>query len=142
MFILLTILELMKMKLTIFRICEILLGFIFLAAGFNGYLVLFGYEPLLPTSPKAMEFLGTGYLLALEKTTEIICGCLLIIHRFIPITLLILANLIINILAFHIFIDHELLPLAIVLLILEGTLLWGYRKSFKSLLQKNKPSFK
>ncbi|MET3699099.1 hypothetical protein [Bacillus oleivorans] len=118
-----------------FRVCEILLGIIFLGAGINGYLVLFGFEPVMPTSPQAMEFLGTGYLLSLEKTTEIICGLLLLIRRFIPLTLLVLGGLIVNILAFHIFVDHTLLPLAILLVLLEILLLWGYRNNFKTLFQ-------
>ncbi|HEY4552069.1 MAG TPA: hypothetical protein VIG80_02630 [Bacillaceae bacterium] len=126
------------MKVNILRVSEILLGFIFLLAGFNGYLVLFGFEPLFPTSPKAMEFLGTGYFLAMEKTAEIICGLLLLIRRFIPLVVLILAQLIINILAFHIFVDHELLPLAIFISVLEGVLIWGYRKNFFALIGKTK----
>src|SRR4051794_17023831 len=107
------------MKLTI-RIIEILLGGIFLGAGLNGYAVLFGFEPFAPTSPAAMEFLGDGYLLAMEKGVEIIAGILLIIRRYIPLAIVVLAGLIINILAFHIFVDSELLPLAIFITLCEG----------------------
>ncbi len=57
------------MKIMI-RMIEILLGFIFLGAGLNGYAVLFGFEPIAPTSPAAMEFLGDGYLLAMEKASK------------------------------------------------------------------------
>ena len=38
------------------RLVELLLGVIFLGAGLNGYVVLFGYEEVFPTSPAAMEF--------------------------------------------------------------------------------------
>ncbi|MUK90301.1 hypothetical protein GMD78_18155 [Ornithinibacillus sp. L9] len=116
------------------RIFEIVLGIIFLGAGINGYLVLFGYDPIFPTSSEAMEFLGTGYLLAMEKGVEIICGILLLIRRFVPLVLLILASIVVNIFAFHIFVDPSLLILAIVLVILEGTLLWNYRENYKGLL--------
>lgn len=115
---------------------EVILGIIFLGAGLNGYIVLFGYHPILPTSPEAMEFLGDGYLLVLEKTTEIICGILLLIRRYVSLTLLILAGLIVNIFAFHLFVDHSLLPLAILLLIFEISLLWYYRENYKRILQK------
>jgi len=118
----------------IFRVSEIVLGLVFLCAGLNGYFVLFGFNPIFPTSPKAMEFLGTGYLLALEKTPEIICGILLLIRRFIPLALTILAPIIINILAFHIFIDQALLPLALLLILIEVLLIWKYRKNFIGLL--------
>lgn len=123
------------MKINIIRISEILLGSIFLVAGLNGYIVLFGYEPVLPTSPKAMEFLGTGYFLAMEKTTEVICGFLLLIRRFIPLTLIILAQIIINIVAFHIFVDPKLLPIVVLILLLEGILIWANRTKLLHLLK-------
>ncbi len=117
------------------RIAEILLGIIFLAAGLNGYVVLFGFEAFAPTSPAAMEFLGDGYFLALEKGVEIIAGILLLIGRFVPLVLMVLASIIINILAFHIFVDSELLLLAIFIVILEGILIGYYKDHFKSLLE-------
>jgi hypothetical protein len=122
------------MKLFI-RIAEILLGIIFLGAGLNGYVVLFGFEPFAPTSPAAMEFLGDGYLLAMEKGVEIIAGILLIIRRFVPLVLVVLASIVVNILAFHIFVDSKLLALAILVVLLEGILAWYYRDSFKGLLE-------
>lgn len=124
------------MMLTFFRISEILLGIIFLGAGFNGYLVLFGADPIMPTSPQAEELLGTGYLLALEKTIEVLCGILLIVRRYVPLALLILMPLVVNILAFHLFVDAELLPLALIIVLLSAILLWGYRRIFVSLLER------
>lgn len=129
--------ECIKLNFPLYRICEVGLGVIFLGAGFNGYLVLFGLNPILPTSPEAMEFLGTGYLLVLEKTAELICGILLLIRRFIPLALTILTVIISNILAFHLFVDHTLLPFALLLVALHVPLLLGYRHSFRGLLNRN-----
>ena len=120
------------------RIAEVVLGVIFLGAGLNGYFVLFGFEAFAPTSPAAMEFLGDGYLLAMEKGVEIVAGLLLIIHRFVPLALAALAGIVVNILAFHIFVDSELLLLSILICLLEGLLVWWYRDSFKGLL-KSRP---
>ncbi|MCM3633463.1 hypothetical protein [Paenibacillus camelliae] len=117
------------------RIVELVLGIIFLGAGLNGYVVLFGFEAFAPTSPAAMEFLGEGYFLALEKGVEIIAGVLLIIRRFVPLTLIVLASIIVNILAFHLFVDSDLLALAILVTILEGILVWFYRDRFKGLME-------
>lgn len=114
-------------------VCRLLLGIIFLGAGINGYLVLFGIEPVFPTSPKAMEFLGDGYLLAMEKAIEIVAGILLIVGRFVPLAVAMLLPLVVNILAFHIFVDHELLLLAIVVTVLEVILLWNKREHYKGL---------
>ena len=120
------------------RIAEVVLGVIVLGAGLNGYFVLFGFEAFAPTSPAAMEFLGDGYLLAMEKGVEIVAGLLLIIHRFVPLALAALAGIVVNILAFHIFVDSELLLLSILICLLEGLLVWWYRDSFKGLL-KSRP---
>ncbi|GIO25458.1 hypothetical protein [Ornithinibacillus bavariensis] len=120
--------------MVLIRIAEILLGLIFLGAGLNGYVVLFGFEPFAPTSPAATEFLGDGYLLAMEKGVEIIAGVLLLIRRFVPLVLIVLASLIVNIIAFQLFVDIDLLWLAIVVAVLEGVLLWCYRRSYKGLL--------
>lgn len=117
------------------RIAELLLGIIFLGAGLNGYVVLFGFEAFAPTSPAAMEFLGEGYFLALEKGVEIIAGILLLIRRYVSLVLLVLASIIVNILAFHVFVDSDLLVLALLVTILEGILIWYYRDSFKGLLE-------
>ncbi|AST90791.1 hypothetical protein BC6307_05580 [Sutcliffiella cohnii] len=117
------------------RIIEILLGTIFLGAGLNGYVVLFGYEPFAPTSPAAMEFLGEGYFLALEKGVEIVAGILLIVRKYVPLALTALASIIINIVAFHIFVDSDLLLLALFITLLEGILVWYYRDNFKGLLE-------
>ena len=121
------------------RAAEILLGIIFLGAGLNGYAVLFGFEPFAATSPAAMEFLGDGYFLALEKGVEIIAGILLLIRRFVPLVLVVLAGIIVNILAFHLFIDPDLLLLAIFVVLLEGILVWFYRDSFKGIVE-SKPN--
>ena len=118
------------------HIPRILLSLIFLGAGFNGWVVILGFDPVFPTSPKAMELL-TGYLLVLEKSTELVCGLLLLLNFFIPATLAILAPIVVNILLFHIFVDPILLPLAIIVCVLEAYLLWIYRENYKSLFEKN-----
>lgn len=109
---------------------RLLLSLIFLGAGFNGWVVILGYEPVFPTSPKAMELL-TGYLLVLEKSVELICGLLLVANRYIPATLAVLAPIVVNILFFHLFVDPSLLPLAVLVFLLEAYLLWLYRDRYK-----------
>src|SRR5690625_1056016 len=82
-------------------------------------------------------FFEFRYLLIVEKSLEIICGVLLLINRFTPLTLAILLPIVANIFLFHLFIDHSLLPLAIFLVIILSYLLFCYRKSFISLFEKN-----
>jgi len=121
-----------------YHVPRVLLSLIFLGAGFNGWLVILGLDPVFPTSPQAMALL-TGYLLVLEKTTELLCGLLLLCNRYVPATLAVLAPITVNILLFHLFADPALLPLAIVVSLLEGYLLWGYRRSYTRLLEPKAP---
>jgi uncharacterized membrane protein YphA (DoxX/SURF4 family) len=111
------------------------LGLVFLLAGLNGWAVFFGFSPFLPTSPKAMEFFQFPYLLFTEKSIEVIGGFLLLFNRFVPLTLAVLAPIVINIFLFHLFVDPSLLPLAVLLVVLETYLLWNHRQRYRPLLE-------
>jgi hypothetical protein len=91
-------------------VSRILLGLIFLSAGINGLVVFFGFSPIFPTSPKAMELFRFKYL-----DREIHRGPLRLVTSFQSVTLAInmLAPLVVNILLFHIFVDPSLLPLGL-----------------------------
>jgi hypothetical protein len=114
---------------------QIVLGLIFLLAGLNGWIVFFGFSPLLPTSPEAMAFFRYPYLLFTEKTVEVAGGLLLLTNRWVPFALYMLAPIVLNILLFHLFVDYSLLPLALLLTVLEGVLLWIYRDHFQGIIQ-------
>lgn len=115
-------------------VSRMFLGILFLGAGINGYFVIFDLDPFIATSPEAMALFEFKYLLIVEKTLEVVCGILLLTKQFIPLALAILSPIVTNILLLHIFLDHSLLPLAIVIVIAFGHLLFSYRKSFMSLL--------
>jgi hypothetical protein len=65
----------------------------------------------------------------------VVCGALLLAGRYVPLALTVLAPVIVNILAFHIFLEPAMLPLPIVVLALEITLAWHYRDVFRPMLQ-------
>ena len=117
-------------------ICRLFLGIVFLVAGINGYFVIFGLEPFIATSPEAMSLFEFEYLLIVEKTLEVICGALLIINQFIPLAIAILTPIIANIFLLHLFLDHSLLLLAVLLVLTLGYLLFYYRKNFMSILER------
>lgn len=123
------------MKITM-HISRILLGIVFLGAGMNGFFVIFGLEPFIETSPEAMALFEFEYLLIAEKSLEVICGILLFINQFVPLAVAILTPLIVNILMLHLFLDPTLLPLAIVLTVANGFMLFYYRQSFQMLFER------
>jgi uncharacterized membrane protein YphA (DoxX/SURF4 family) len=121
---------------TFLYISRFLFGSIFLVAGLNGYFVIFDLEPFIATSPEAMALFEFQYLLIFEKSLEILCGVLLLVNRFVPLALTILSPIVANIFLLHLFLDHSLLLLAVILVIMQGYLLFCYRKNFTSLFEK------
>jgi uncharacterized membrane protein YphA (DoxX/SURF4 family) len=85
-------------------VARILLGLVFLVFGLNYFV------PFLPTPPMegpAAAFAGalfaTGYMFPLIKGIEVLAGALLLAGRFVPLALLLLAPIVVNIAAFHVF---------------------------------------
>jgi len=117
----------------VFHVLRYALGLIYVAAGVNGFFVLGGLEPFLPESPEALELLGTGYLLAMEKSVELLGGLLLLWGRFIPLGLAALFPLTINIAAFHLFRDPQLLVPVLVMSAAHLYLLWVIRDHYRPL---------
>jgi hypothetical protein len=65
--------------------------------------------------------------------TQVIAGVLLLINRFVPLVLAMLAPMLANILAFHLTMQMTGLPLALITTILWAILAWRYRAHFTSL---------
>jgi hypothetical protein len=111
-------------------------GGAFLLFGLNGF---FQFLPQPPAPEPAQQFLGalaaTGYMFPLIKGTEVAVGALLLSNRFVPLSLVLIAPVLVNILAFHAFLAPAGLALPMVLLATELVLAWGYRDAFRPLLR-------
>jgi uncharacterized membrane protein YphA (DoxX/SURF4 family) len=118
-------------------IARVLLGLMFLVFGLNGFLN-FIPQPKDPIPEGAMAFAGammkTGYLFQLVKGTEVVVGALLLVNRFVPLALVILAPVLVNIVAFHVFLAPSGLGLLAVIVALDLYLAWAYRSAFRALL--------
>src|SRR5712671_7859231 len=118
-------------------ISRILMGLPLIVFGLNGF---FNFIPpptiLLPE--KAAAFAGalanTGYMMQLIGATQLIVGLLLVLNRFVPLALALFAPFIVNSIAFHLFLEHSGLPIAIVFLVLEVYLAWTYRNAYHPIL--------
>lgn len=78
---------------------------------------------------------ASGYFFTLLKVTELVCGLLLLIGRFVPLALVILAPIVINILFVHLILDRTGLPVAIYLVAAMALLAYYYRQSFEGVLK-------
>ena len=111
---------------------RLLLGAIFFIFGVNGFLHI---VPIPPGPGAAGSFLGalaaTGYMFPLIKSVEVVAGLMLLLGRYVPLGLVLLAPVIINILLFHVFLAPGGLVLALVLLLSELYLAWSYRDLYR-----------
>ncbi len=99
-------------------VARLLLGLIFLVFGLNGFL---HFIPMPPPTGVAGQFyasLFASHYWVLIFGVQTIGGLLLLASRFVPLALVSLAAVIANILAFHIAMAPEGLPMAIVVAIL------------------------
>ena len=119
-----------------------LLGFAFICFALMFFFDLMGDQPAPPAgSPVAMfmgAFGGTGYM-HFVKACELIGGLLVAIPKTRNIGLLFLGPIVLNIIAFHIFVARDIMERGslITLAVLGGLaayLLWAGRRSFGGLL--------
>jgi putative oxidoreductase len=120
---------------TSINISRFLLGFIFLVFGLNGFL---HFIPMPPPSGVAGQFLGsmfvTKYLL-IVSALQVISGALVLVNRYVPIALTILAPIIVNILLFHVLMNPAGLGLALLVAILWGVVFASVRSAFAGIFE-------
>jgi|SRR5271163_2632293 len=118
-------------------IARVLLGLVFFVFGLNGFLH-FIPQPKDAMPEGAAAFAGalvkSGYMFPMIMGTQLLSGALLLINRFVPLALALLAPVILNILAFHAFLAPSGLGPGLVVLILELYLAWAYRGTFRPML--------
>src|SRR5689334_23168084 len=113
---------------------RLLLGLIFFTFGLNGFL---HFLPQPPSPAPAAAFGGalaaTGYMFPLIKGTEVVTGLLLLSGRFVPLALTLLAPVVVNIVAFHLFLAPRGLAVPLVALALGLFLAWTERAAYAAL---------
>ena len=112
-----------------------LLGLIFLIFGLNGFL---HFIPMPLPSGVAGQFFGALFVsnyLVLIFGLQVISGALLLVNRFVPLALTILAAIIVNILLFHISMNPAGLGLAVFAAILWCVVFASVRSAFAGIFQ-------
>jgi uncharacterized membrane protein YphA (DoxX/SURF4 family) len=116
-------------------IVRVLLGLVFVVFGSNIFL---HFIPMPPPPPGLLgdfsKALFLSHYLHVVAVFQIVGGLLLLIGRFVPLGLVLLAPVIVNIDLIHILLDPSGLPMAIVISILLVFLIWRYRDAFKGIL--------
>ena len=117
-------------------IARFLLSLIFLIFGLNGFL---HFIPMPPPTGTAGQFMGALFVsnyLVVVFLLQIIPAILLLINRYVPLALTLLAPIIVNILLFHTLMLPSGLPLAIIVTVLWFLVFLSVRPAFAGLLQQ------
>ena len=120
-------------------IARFLAGVIFLVMGLNGFL---NFISLPPTGGVAGQLMGALYVslyVWVIFAFEIIGGLLLLVNRFVPLALAILAPVIVNVLTFHVLMAPSGLPVVLLAAILWTAIFIEVRPAFSGLFQSRWP---
>jgi len=119
-------------------VCRLLLGLMFFVLGLNNIIGFLKMPP--PQSPDALTFmtiLHGSHWMSFVGALMTIAGLLLLVNRFVPLALTLLAPIIVNILLYHALLwPHGMVP-AILALVLEVVVVAAYFRSFLPLLAMN-----
>lgn len=113
-------------------------------------LVLFGAMGLfapMPTPPEVVPaarafseaLVATGYMMPMIGILHLCAGLLLLVNRFVPLALLLLAPFFLNSVLFHVFLERSGLVPSLVFAALELALAWAYRDVFAGVLRARNP---
>lgn len=76
---------------------------------------------------------GKGYLMDAVGFTEIVVGALLVVKKWVPFALVVLAPISLNLVLFHLFVNLPNIGPAALVLIVNGYLMYVYRASYRTL---------
>ena len=116
-------------------IARYLAGVIFLVFGLNGFL---NFIPMPPPGGIAGQFMGALYAshyLWVIFAFQVIAGVLLLVNRYVPLAVAILAPVLVNILTFHALMAPSGLPLALFVALLWTVIFIEVRPAFSGLFQ-------
>ena len=112
-------------------IARILMGLIFVVFGLNGFLNFLSMGPM-PTG-LAGQFVGAlvlSHYFWVVAALQIAGGALLLANRLVPLALVLLGPVIVNIICYHVFLNHSGAAPAIVVTILWLIVFYAHRQSF------------
>jgi putative oxidoreductase len=121
-------------------IARFLLGIIFLVFGLNGF---FHFLSMPAPTGVAGQFIGAlfvSHFLIVIFVIQLIGAVLLLVNRYVPLALTLLAPIIVNILLFHLLMAPSGLPLAIIVTVLWVLVFLSVRSAFTGLVQERVPS--
>ena len=117
-------------------IARYLLGLGFVIFGLNGFLH-FIPQPPLPPGPVVdwMTLMTTTHYMTPVFALEFLAGLLLLVNRYVPLALTILAPILVNIVIFHVLLQPAGLPPGLVFVILWFLVFYSVRSAFVGIFE-------
>lgn len=120
-------------------VTRLLLGLLFTTTGLNGFLLFLPAPDPSTMAEAGVKFSAalheTGYMLELASGVQLVAGILLLVGRFVPLALALLAPMVVNIFLFHVFLEPAGTATAVFVVVAEIGLAWAYRDRFRPMLQ-------
>jgi putative oxidoreductase len=116
-------------------VARYLAGVIFLVFGLNGFLNFIHMPPPQGIAAQFMGVLYVSHYLWVIFAFQVLAGVLLLINRFVPLAVAILAPVLVNILTFHVLMAPSGLPLALFVAVLWVLIFYDVRPAFSGLFQ-------
>src|SRR3984893_8307312 len=112
-----------------------LAGVLFLVMWLSGFL---NFIPFPPPTGVAAQFMGDLYVshyLWVIFAFQVVGGLLLLVNRYVPLAVALLAPVLVNILTFHVLMAPAGLPLALFVAVLWAAIFIEVRPAFSGLFQ-------
>jgi putative oxidoreductase len=121
-------------------IARFLLGLIFLVFALNGFFHFLSMPDPTGVAGQFMGALFVSHLLIVIFVIQLIGAVLLLVNRYVPLALTLLAPVIVNILLFHLLMAPSGIPLAIIVTVLWVLVFLDVHSAFSGLLQQRVPT--
>jgi putative oxidoreductase len=126
------------MNSTFTKILSFILAAVLITHGLNEFFH-FNFMPVLSVPEEALNFQNslsaTGYLLPVLGVVEVFIALLLLMRKWVPFALILLAPISINVLLFHIFLNVSGIWIALITVAINILLIYKYWKAYRPLFQ-------
>ncbi|GAA3636804.1 DoxX family protein [Flavivirga jejuensis] len=122
------------MNSKVFMVVRLLLGVFVLFFGLNKFFLFMEMGPMSPEAGAYFGALSSVKLITLIAIIEIVAGLAFIFNKFGALLALILMSISVNAVLFHATLEPGSIAGALILLILNIIVLYGYKDKYKDLL--------
>src|ERR1700724_1302483 len=120
---------------TVSAIARYLAGVVFLVFGLNGFMNFIPLPPPGGTAGQFMAALYASHYLWVIFALQVIAAVHLLVNRYVPLAMAVLAPVIVNILSFHALMAPSGLPLALFVAVLCAVIFVNVRPAFAALFK-------